>query len=344
MNDIYSVLLFTTSYKTFGQMAKSKKLNIAVITGGDNAEREISVKSANTIMAHLDQEKYETYLLHYNFGQFADATTSLPVDLNKFRMEVFDGVVRFDLVIIYLHGTPAEDGKIQAYLELMDIPYIGCDHFTSALTFDKQACKMYLHGIDVPMAKSVLLHKANPDLEAVKKLNGKNLFIKPNKNGSSYGVTKVDAGEDYTEAIKKAFEFDDEVIVEEYLKGREFSNGVYHGSKGLHVMPVTEIIPHKDFFDYEAKYKNESDEVTPADLSEALTKKCQAQSEKLYKALHCKGMVRFDYILVDDAFHFLEVNTIPGFSEQSLFPQQIRSMGFTISDVLDEIIEYTLSS
>ncbi len=323
-------------------MAKSKKLNIAVITGGDNAEIEISVKSANTIMAHLDKEKYDTYLLNYHFGQFSDAMTSLPVDLNKFRMEIFDGAVRFDLVILFLHGTPAEDGKIQAYLELMEIPYVGCDHFTSALTFDKQACKMYLHGVDVPMAKSVLLHKANPDMEAVNALKGQSLFVKPNKNGSSYGITKVEVGGDYNEAIQKAFEFDDEVIVEEYLKGREFSNGVYHGSKGLHVMPITEIIPHKDFFDYEAKYKNESDEVTPADLSESLTQKCQAQSEKLYKALQCKGMVRFDYILVDDEFYFLEVNTIPGFSEQSLFPQQIRAKGFTIGQVLDELVEETL--
>ena len=323
-------------------MAKSKKLNIAVITGGDNAEREISVKSADTIMAHLDKEKYNSFLLNYHFGKFEDAVTSLPVDLNKFKMELFDRVVRFDLVILFLHGTPAEDGKIQAYLELMDVPYMGCDHFTSALTFDKQACKMYLHGVDVPMAKSVLLHKANPDLKAIKALEGQSLFVKPNKNGSSHGVTKIEAGGNYLEAIQKAFEFDDEVIVEAFLKGREFSNGVYHGSKGLHVMPVTEIIPHKDFFDYEAKYKNESDEVTPADLSEALTLKCQAQSEKLYKALQCKGMVRFDYILVEDEFYFLEVNTIPGFSEQSLFPQQIRAKGFTISQVLDEIIDHTL--
>jgi len=324
-------------------MAKSKKLNIAVITGGDNAEREISVKSANTIMAHLDKEKYDSYLMNYHFGKFEDAVTSLPVDLNTFNMEVFDGTVRFDLVILFLHGTPAEDGKIQAYLELMDIPYVGCDHFTSAMTFDKQACKMYLQSSNVPLAKSVLLHKANPDLAAVKALEGKSLFVKPNKNGSSYGITKVEANGDYSDAIQKAFEFDDEVIVEEYLKGREFSNGVYHGSQGLHVMPITEIIPHKDFFDYEAKYKNESDEVTPADLSEALTKKCQAQSEKLYKVLQCKGMVRFDYILVDNEFFFLEVNTIPGFSEQSLFPQQIRAKGFTISQVLDELVEETLN-
>lgn len=323
-------------------MQHSKKMKIAVITGGDNAEQEISVKSARTIMAHLDKEKYEPYLLNYHFGKIKDEVTGFGVDLNNFRMELMDGHLRFDMVILFLHGTPAEDGKLQAYLELMDMPYVGCDYFTSALTFDKQACKRYLRGQDIPMAKSVLLHKTNPDMEQLSGLSGANLFVKPNKNGSSYGVSMVKANEDYNAAIKKAFEYDEEVIVEEYLKGREFSNGAYLGPNGVKVMPVTEIIPHKDFFDYEAKYKNESDEVTPADLSEALTQKCQAQSVKLYHSLQCKGMVRFDYILVDEDFYFLEVNTIPGFSEQSLFPQQIKVEGLTIAGVLDEIIEETV--
>jgi len=324
-------------------MQRSKKMKIAVITGGDNAEQEISVKSARTIMDHLDNEKYDTFMLNYHFGKFADAVTELPIDLNNFRMEIFDGVVRFDLVMLFLHGTPAEDGKIQAYLDLMDIPYIGCDHFTSALTFDKQACKQYLQGLEVPMAKSVLLHKANPNLDQVKALTADKLFVKPNKNGSSYGISMVESIGDVAAAIYKGFEYDDEVIVEEYLIGREFSNGVYLGPKGIRVMPVTEIIPHKDFFDYEAKYKNESDEVTPADISEVLTLKAQALSRKLYQELQCKGLVRFDYILVGEDFYFLEVNTIPGFSEQSLFPQQIRAAGLKISDVLDEVIEETMS-
>ena len=317
-------------------------MKIAVITGGDNAEQDISVRSANTIMAHLDKEKYETYLLNYHFGKIRDEITGFGVDLNTFRMEMMDGHLRFDLVILFLHGTPAEDGILQAYLDLMEIPYVGCDSFTSALTFDKQACKRYLQGQGIPMAKSVLLHKSSPDMEQLTVLSGASLFVKPNKNGSSHGVTMVKADEDYTSAINKAFEFDEEVIVEEYLKGREFSNGAYLGPDGIKVMPVTEIIPHTEFFDYDAKYKNKSDEVTPADLSEEHTKKCQAQSRKLYDSLGCKGMVRFDYILVDEDFYFLEVNTIPGFSEQSLFPQQIKSAGLTISGVLDEIIEETV--
>ncbi len=324
-------------------MQQSKKVKIGVITGGDNAEQEISLKSANTIMKHLDREKYDPYLLNFHYGKITDAVTGFAVDLNTFQMDMMDAKLRFDLVILFLHGTPAEDGKIQAYLELMDMPYVGCDFFTSALTFDKQSCKKYLQGLGVPMAKSILLHKANPDFKSVASLSGTNLFVKPNKNGSSYGVSMVKADEDYTAAVQKAFEFDEEVIVEEYLKGREFSNGVYLGMEGIKVMPITEIIPHKDFFDYEAKYKNESDEVTPADLSAELTAKCQAQSKKLYQELQCKGMARFDYILVGEDFYFLEVNTIPGFSEQSLFPQQIRSEGLTIKGVLDDIIEETLS-
>lgn len=323
-------------------MQHTETMNIAVITGGDNAEKDISVKSANTIMAHLDKEKYKAYLLHYHYGQIADNLSGFSIDLNSFSMDLFEGKLEFDLVILFFHGTPAEDGKLQAYLELMGVPYMGCDSFVSALTFDKQACKRYLKGQGIPMAKSVLLHKANPDMEQLGALAGANLFVKPNKNGSSHGVTMVNADEDYAAAINKAFEFDEEVIVEEYLKGREFSNGAYLAPDGVKVMPVTEIIPHKDFFDYEAKYKNQSDEVTPADLSIELTQKCQEQSRKLYESLGCKGMVRFDYILVDEDFYFLEVNTIPGFSEQSLFPQQIKSAGLTISGVLDEIIEETM--
>lgn len=318
-------------------------MKIAIITGGDNAEQEISIKSAHTIMDNLDKEKYDAFMIDFHFGKFTDAVTKLPVDLNNFRMEIFDGIVRFDLVLLFLHGTPAEDGKIQAYLELIDLPYVGCDHFTSALTFDKQACKQYLQGLEIPMAKSVLLHKANPDLEQLKELTGASLFVKPNKNGSSHGISMVESTMDYSAAIDKAFEYDDEVIVEEYLKGREFSNGVYLGPKGIRVLPVTEIIPHTTFFDYEAKYKNKSDEVTPADLSDVLTLKAQAQSRKLYQALHCKGIVRFDYILVGEDFYFLEVNTIPGFSAESLLPQQIKVAGLKIGTVLDEVIVETIS-
>ncbi len=322
-----------------------KKLNIAVITGGDNAERPISLKSANTIIKHLNPELYKARKIDFSNGKFIDIDSKRLIDKNDFTLSLENESISFDLVFFILHGIPAENGQLQAYFEFINIPFTGCDHFTSALTFDKQACKNFLKSFEVPMAKSVMIRKGvEEDYEALKKLKDVSLFVKPNKNGSSWGVTKVNADTDYSEAVAKAFKYDDEVIVEEYLKGREFSNGVFLSKKGLHVLPVTEIIPFGDFFDYDAKYKNESSEVTPADLSPNLTKKAQEQSLRLFKILNCKGFVRFDYILVEDEFYFLEVNTIPGMSEQSLVPQQLRANDMSVSFMLDEIIKDTLNT
>lgn len=321
-----------------------KKLNIAVITGGDNAERPISLKSAETIIKHLDDNKYESRKIDFTKGKFIDLSSSIVMDKNDFSLSLPSGKIQFDLVFLILHGIPAENGKLQAYFDLIGIPYTGCDHFVSALSFDKQACKEFLKSFDIPMAKSVVLRNTDNDRASkLQEMEHTTLFIKPNKNGSSWGVSKINADQDYSAAVDKAFKYDEEVIVEEYLKGREFSNGVFQSKSGIHVLPVTEIIPFGEFFDYDAKYKNESSEVTPADLSPALTKKAQKQSLKLFKILNCKGFVRFDYILVDDEFYFLEVNTIPGMSEQSLVPQQLAANGMSIGFMLDEIIEYRMS-
>ena len=313
------------------------KINIAVITGGDNAERPISLKSADTIMKHLDKEKYNAWKIDFTKGDFLDMESGERLDKNDFTLKSDKGSIRFDLVFFILHGIPAENGQLQAYFDFINIPFTGCDHFTSALTFDKQACKDLLKTYDVPMARSIMIRKGDA-YASLQELQDLTLFVKPNKNGSSWGVSKVNADDDHKSAIEKAFEYDDEVIVEEYLKGREFSNGVFQSNSGLHVLPITEIIPFGDFFDYDAKYKNESSEVTPADLSPSLTKKAQEQSLRLFKILNCKGFVRFDYILVDEEFYFLEVNTIPGMSEQSLVPQQLKANGMSIGFMLDEII------
>ena len=320
------------------------KLKVAVITGGDNAEREISLKSADTIIKHLDPNKYSSWRIDFTNAQFIEMASGNPLDMNDFSLVSEKEKIKFDLVFFILHGIPAENGQLQGYFDILKIPYCGCDHLTSALSFDKQACKDYLRNFDIPMAKSIMITKQTDlndgTLNALKDLT---LFVKPNKNGSSWGVSKVNADADYSDAIAKAFEYDDEVIVEEYLKGREFSNGVYLSSKGMQVLPITEIIPHGDFFDYKAKYKNESSEVTPAELDPALSKKVQLQSLKLFQALNCKGFVRFDYILQGETFYFLEANTIPGMSEQSLVPQQLAADDKSVGFMLDEIIEETLS-
>ena len=319
-----------------------KKIKVAIITGGNVAEKGISLKSGKTVFNHLDSDKYDKYLIELRGIDFVDQTSGQLVDKNDFSLEIDGDKIKFDLAFLMLHGHPAEDGCLQGYFELIGLPYTGCDHFVSALTFNKQACKDYLRLFDIPMAGSVLV-KANEliDNNAIAAL-GLPVFVKPNKNGSSYGITKVEKQEDLAAAIDKAFQFDEEVIVEQFLEGVEYSNGVIRSKGEIVVLPITEILPDTDFFDYQAKYENKSQEITPARLSEQLTHKCQALSEKLYQTLGCKGMSRFDYILMDDKFYFLEANTIPGMSEQSIMPQQANAHGWSLTAFLDEIVQEVL--
>ena len=316
-----------------------KKLNIAVVTGGIVAERGISLKSAKTIHKHLNRKKYKPYLIDFDGKNFVEQSSKKKLNKNDFSFTKDKKKVKFDLAFLMLHGSPAEDGRLQGFLDVMGVPYTGCDHFVSSLTFDKQSCKTFLKDFDIPMAESKLVLKGGKlNIKTIAKM-GFPLFIKPNKNGSSYGVTKVNETKEIKSAVEKAFQFDDEVIIEAFLKGREFSNGVYRKGNEIVVLPITEIISQNEFFDFQAKYENESEEVTPAKLSKRDTASCKAKSKKLYQILGCKGIVRFDYIKMGKTFYFLEANTIPGFSEQSIFPQQIVAEGMTITEVLDSVVE-----
>ncbi|MEM6320486.1 MAG: D-alanine--D-alanine ligase [Bacteroidota bacterium] len=320
-----------------------KKLNIAILTGGNVAERGISLKSAQTIEKFLDSSKYKTYIIELNESKFVEQATGTVLDLNDFSLPKRDDKVLFDLVFLILHGHPAEDGNILGYFDLLGIPCTGCDHFVGALTFNKQRTKDFLRPYQIPMADSRLLYRDRViDLEDIEKM-GFPLFVKPNKNGSSYGVTKVSRENEIRAAVEKAFQFDDEVIVEQFMDGQEFSNGVFRNGQEIVVMPITEIRSDNDFFDYKAKYENESEEITPADLSDELRTQCQQLTRKIYELLNCKGMCRIDYILIDGFFHLLEVNTIPGMSEQSIVPQQVLAMGWTMTDFLDCIVQEALS-
>ncbi len=319
-----------------------KKLNIAILTGGNVAEREISLLSGQTIFDNLDSGKYNKYLIDFIGKDFVEMDSQSVMDKNDFSLEKDGSKVHFDLVFLMLHGHPAEDGCIQGYFDMLEIPCTGCDHFSSALTFNKQACKSFVAPYDIQMAPSKLLRRGEAiDWEDVNSMDLP-VFVKPNKNGSSYGVSKVKEKYDLPAAVELAFEYDDEIIVEGFLEGSEFSNGVFRNGKEIIVLPITEIVPKNEFFDYEAKYKNASDEITPARLSDSKTKECQAISKKLYEILGCGGMARFDYILVKDTFYFLEANTIPGFSPASIFPQQILEYGWTITQCLDAIVEEAL--
>jgi D-alanine-D-alanine ligase len=320
------------------------KLNIAIVTGGDVAERGISLNSAKTVYEHLDEQKYSRYVIELNGHTFQEQSSGAVVDKNEFTLHLDGQTIRFDVVYLMLHGHPAEDGRLQGYFELLGIPCTGCDVFASALTFDKQATKDFLRTHEVPMADSRLLFKGRPvDWPSLEQL-GMPLFVKPNKNGSSYGVTKVKEIDALEDAISLAFQYDDEVVVEQFLDGKEFSNGVVRKNGEITVLPITEIVPHGEFFDYSAKYQKQSEEITPARLSYELTLEAQRQSHKLYEVLSCRGACRFDYILIGNTFYFLEANTIPGMSETSILPQQAIAHGWTISELLDAVVEEAMDN
>lgn len=321
---------------------KTKKQNIAILTGGNVAERGVSLRSAQTIEKYLHAHKYNRYLIELNGKQFVDQATGIRLDMNDFSLTLPEEKISFDLVFLMLHGHPAESGSILGYFELLGIPCTGCNHLVSALTFNKQWTKDFLKPHGIPMVDSRLLKQGQPiDIDDIKSM-GFPLFVKPNKNGSSYGITKVPNEHCIQTSTQKAFQFDDEVIVEQFMSGQEFSNGVFRKGNEVIVLPITEIRTENDFFDYKAKYENESEEITPAEISVELTAQCQDRTKQIYELLNCRGICRVDYILMDGIFHLLEINTIPGMTEQSFIPQQVVAMGWDLSDFLEEVIKETL--
>ena len=320
-----------------------RPLHIAILTGGPSAERAVSERSAQLVCRHLDREKYSWRLIRIESHGWIEADTGIPVDLNDFSLTVGENREKFDFVFLMIHGTPAEDGKIQGYFEMLRISHSTCDTLTSALTFNKQKCKEYLKAFDIPLAPSILIGR-NDTWDDNNLLDmGLPLFVKPNCNGSSYGVSKVKKKEDLAAAIEFAFNYDEEVVVEAFLQGREFGCGVIRDGAILHAFPVTEIIPKAEFFTYEAKYEGASEEITPAQISEIESDQCKELSKKIYQVLSCQGVVRFDYIMVGGTFYLLEANTIPGMSEASIVPQQARAYGWSIEKLLDVIINNAIN-
>ena len=317
-------------------------MNVAILTGGSAAELEISLKSAETIYTNL-KAPYHPRIIEIHGKDFVDRKSGRMVDLNDFSLETDSGRFQFDAVFLCIHGTPGEDGKIQGYFELQGIPVTGCDSICSAITFNKQVTKEVLKHYTIPMADSVLLYRGQPIERSRIEALGYPMFVKPNKNGSSYGVTKVNAREELDEAIEMGFQYDDQIIIEGFLEGVEYSCGLFLDRKTLHAFPITEIIPQNDFFDYAAKYKNESQEITPARLSQSDVETCQQRSKEIYRILDCKGMVRVDYIKVGDEFYFLEVNTIPGLSAESIIPQQVRAYGWDLETFFSKVVENAIT-
>jgi D-alanine-D-alanine ligase len=320
--------------------------NIALIAGGFTGEYEVSINSAKNIAANLDVAKYKVYTILIGRDRwYYEAENGLvDIDKNDFSLTINGGKIKFDFAFITIHGTPGEDGKLQGYFDMLGIPYNTCDATTSALTMNKTYTKAVVAGIHgLHTAKSLrILERDMHDVAIIAATLKFPLFIKPNNGGSSVGMSKVHNVAGLPEALSKAFKESDEVIVEEFIKGREFSIGVARLQGNITVLPASEIITTKEFFDYEAKYTpGITDEVTPADLTPAKLEEIGEIVTEVYLRLNCKGMVRIDFILLEGTndFYFIEVNTTPGQSSASLIPQQVRAAGMDLAEFYGELIE-----
>jgi D-alanine--D-alanine ligase len=325
------------------------KPKIAFITGGYSTESVISYKSAETIEKNIDTEKYSAYKIDItpNGWFYEDASGhKTAVDRNDFSLTLEGQKIRFDAVLIGIHGTPGEDGKLQGYFDLCGIPYTSCDSATSGLTFNKRYTVAVAAFAGINVAKSVHIFKHSPvapaDILRQLKLP---VFVKPNNGGSSIGMSKVNKAEELSCALDKAFKEDDQVLVEEFISGREFTVGMFKSPGGIIVLPITEVRSKKDFFDYEAKYEGLSEEITPAQVEEAIAEKVRQTARKVYELFNCRGVVRIDFIYNEERqdVYMLEINTVPGQSEASIVPQQVKAMGWTLREFYSALIDDALS-
>ena len=323
------------------------KRSIALLMGGDSGEYEVSIGSASVVKKYLNPEVYKVFPIHIrnNEWYYTSDDIQIPIDRNDFSVSVNGAKIRFDCAFIAIHGTPGEDGKLQGYLDMIGVPYTSCDQVTSALTFNKYFCNdlAIRYGMRVPV--TVLLRSSQnwSSQELLDKV-GLPCFVKPNKSGSSVGVTKVYDPADLKSAINIAFREDNEILVQQFIKGREMACGVYRSEGRIIVLPITEIISKKDFFDYEAKYSaGMAEEITPAELSEKERTECNEMTSYLYDKYNCKGVVRFDYFLSEGQWWFLEVNTVPGFSEGSIVPKQALAAGIGLDEFFSGMIREVLS-
>lgn len=318
------------------------KKTVAIIGGGYSSEAEISIKSAFNLKDMLGNELFSIHVVFISKDTWVvkDDNGDIPINRSDFSFASHSGkLIKFDCAYITIHGTPGEDGKLQSYFEMIKLPYTTCDVFTSSLTFNKFATKVFLKEYGIRSAEAVLIRKGDSiDESAIINKVKLPCFVKPNNGGSSFGVTKVSDVQKLREAISEALKEDSEVIIEAFLDGLEFTNGAYKVANTISVLPITEIVTDNEFFDYKAKYTGQSEEITPANIPEALTCECQQLTETIYRILNCKGIVRVDYILSEGDFYLLEINTVPGLSKESIIPQQIRAAKLREKDVFNAII------
>jgi D-alanine-D-alanine ligase len=320
-------------------------MNIAVVMGGYSDESVISLRSGQLILTHLNKDKYQVFEVHIlNEGWYVKIEDQkLPINRADFSFEHNGNSVKFDVAVNTIHGTPGEDGHLQAYWELIDLPYTGCGFYQSALTFSKRDTLSVLGKFDIPKANSVYVTKGQEiDGKKIAKTLGFPFFVKPNQSGSSLGVSMVKELSELDKALAFAFAEDKDILIESQLKGVEISVGVMKLNGNTKVLGITEIVSGNDFFDYEAKYLGKSEEITPARLSQEVSELVEQSAAKIYEALGMRGFSRIDFIVMNDIPHFIEINTNPGLSPQSIFPQQAAYANLNFSDLLENEIKLAL--
>lgn len=329
-------------------MEKNRK-NIAIIAGGYSSEQIISLKSAKGIYSFIDKDKYNLYIVLISKDNWVvsfDEKLEIPIDKNDFSFIVNGESISFDFAYITIHGTPGENGLLQGYLDMLNIPYSCCGVLAASLSFNKYFCNKYLQSFGVKTAKSLCLRKGETiDSNTIVKELSLPVFVKPNDGGSSFATTKVSSENDLQEAISLAFAEGSEVIIESFLSGTEITCGCFKTADKMQVLPITEVVSKNDFFDFDAKYNPDSvEEITPARISESLTKQVQQLTAQIYDWIGAKGIIRVDYIInPQNEIYMLEVNTTPGMTSTSFIPQQIRAAGLEIKDVMTAIIENELN-
>ena len=325
---------------------KQLKRNIAIVCGGDSSEHDVSLRSAQGLYSFFDKERYNVYIVDIK-GQ--DWHVELPggitakIDRNDFSF-VEDGKAKlFDYAYITIHGTPGENGILQGYFDLVDIPYSTSGVLVEAMTFDKFVLNQYLRGYGVSVADSLLIRRGYEDMvseDQIEQRIGMPCFVKPATDGSSFGVSKVKNKDQLAPALRKAMLESDEVMVEQYLAGTEITVGIYKTNEKTVILPITEVVTQNEFFDYDAKYNGQVQEITPARISEDMARRASEITSHIYDILHCNGIIRIDYIISPEGkISMLEVNTTPGMTPTSFIPQQVRAAGLSMTDVLTDIVE-----
>ena len=321
-----------------------KKRTIAIVAGGDSSELVVSLRSAQGIYSFIEKERYNLYIVEMEGKRWEVVLpdgNKTPIDRNDFSFVENGEKKNFDFAYITIHGTPGENGILQGYFDLIGMPYSSCNVLVSAITFNKFTCNQYLKGFGIRVSESMILRKGFEilDEEVINKV-GLPCFIKPNAGGSSFGVTKVKTKEDIQPAIEKAFGESDEVMIEAFMKGTEITCGCYKTKDKEVVFPITEVVTGNEFFDYDAKYNGQVEEITPARIPEETAERVRLLTSAIYDILGCSGIIRIDYIITEgEKVNLLEINTTPGMTATSFIPQQVRAAGLDIKDVMTDIIE-----